>query len=381
MKKKLRAALALMMIACLLTACGGKESSAPESEEPSSSSSDAPERELVVYSALPDDITKAAIDGYTEMTGLPARVISDSAGKLVERIGTGAEPQADVLLGVGAELVVQCADLFEPYASPEAEAIDPRFAAADSLYTPVTPMPIVIMYNKQLTTKAPAGWSTLAGSAYAGGVAFANPEYSGTSYTALCAMALAAGKDSQPDYALVEQFATNLDGEMMEGISDVYASVAAGKFAAGITLEASVQKYLNAGYDEVVGIAIPEEGTPIALEVVALVKNATFPDDARLLIDYICSQAFQQKMMEDFGLRTVRTDTEDPRYYEKRDTLTFSPLTPAQAVPMRDEVMARFIAGEAKGHGAASTAADASGAASASAGASGASSASASPAA
>lgn len=357
MKKWLCALLALTVAAGMLSGCkksepsesGGEglNSDAPASED----SAQDEDRELIIYSALPDDVTSAAVDGFEEMTGVTVNVISDSAARLVNRIGNKQGPQADVLLGVGAETVVQCKELFEPYITAEAAAVDPRFTAADGLYTGITPMPIVIMYNKNKTSKAPAGWGTLAAAAYEGGVAFASPENSGTSYTALCAMAAAAGKDGTPDYAFVEQFGKNLNGEMMESISDVYAAVANGDFAAGVTLESSVLKYLSGGYENVVGVAYPEEGTPVALEVGALVKGTANAADAQAFLDYMCSEPFQKLLMERFGRRTVRTDTIDPRYAVEKTEITFSALTPEQAVPMRDELMPRFAAGEAAGRG------------------------------
>ena len=357
MKKVICALSALVLAAGLFAGCGKTGESTSEAEQSSSQSQSGEEHELVVYSALPDRITQAAADGYEAYTGVPVRVISDNAGKLIEKIATGSGPQADILFGAGAEVIVQFSDLFTPYIPVEADMLDERFTDAQGLYTGLTPMPIVIMYNKNLTTKAPAGWSTLASSAYAGGVAFANPENSGTSYTALCAMALSAGKDGQANYDFVEQFAANLDGEMMEGISDVYTSVANGQFAAGITLESSVQKYLEAGYDDVVGVVYPEEGAPVALEATAIVKGTGSLADAQSFIDYVSSAEFQTKLMEDFGLRTVRTDTTDPRFYTARQEISFSACTPAQAVAMREELMPRFTAAEAKGGGESSSSA------------------------
>lgn len=353
MKKWLCALLALLVVAGTLSGCKSeKEPSEESSGTDSSVAQEEDERELVVFSALPDDVALAAADGFEELTGVSVSIVSDSAVRLVNRIGRGEERGADVLLGAGAETVVQCKDLFEPYVTAEAENVDERFTAADGLYTGITPIPIVIMYNKNKTTKAPSGWSTLAAAAYKGGVAFASPENSGTSYTALCAMATAAaGEDGAPAYDIVEQFAANLDGEMMDSVSDVYSSVAAGEFAAGVTLESSVLKYMNGGYENVVGIAYPEEGTPVALEVGALVKGAVNKTDAQAFLDYVSSAEFQNILMERFGRRTVRTDTIDPRFATEKKDITFSALTPEQAVTMRDELMPRFTAGELKGRG------------------------------
>ncbi|MBC8547644.1 extracellular solute-binding protein [Clostridiaceae bacterium NSJ-31] len=346
LKRWLCAAMAALLVVCS-AGCGQKpdDEAEPANAGPSSSeSSEEPEEDLlVIYSPLPQEVLEAAVSGFEAETGVEVETVRDSVDQLIGRISAqGDKPQADLLFGGGAEVVRQFEDLFTPYETEESEALDPLFTADDNLYTPLTPMPIVLMYSKEQTTRAPAGWTALVNSAYNGWIAFADPSKSGTSYTALCVMD--QSPDTGEDY--VERFAENLDGKMCSSIAEVYARLADGTFAAGVTLENSVQKYLEAGYENAVGVSYPQEGTTAAVEVSAVVKGAPHEELAQQFIDYVSGEEFQKKLTGQFELRTARSDLDDPEGLTPRSEIKFIEYSVPAAVDGRAALLERFAAAE-----------------------------------
>lgn len=60
-----------------------------------------PEKELVIYSARKEELIKPLLDQFTAKTGIPVKMLSDDAPKLLARIESeGAQSPADVLITV-----------------------------------------------------------------------------------------------------------------------------------------------------------------------------------------------------------------------------------------------------------------------------------------
>ena len=344
MKKFICMAMALTLIFAL-TACGNnnKNKSDSTSDSESSQSSEAETNSLTVYSPLPPKLLNAATTAFTAETGIAVQTVSDSSSALLKRIAAG--DTADVLFGAGAEVVRGQAKLFAPYATTEKPQLDSTFLTEDDLYTPFTPMPIVIMYNKSQTTQAPTGWLNLINNSYRGWVAFANPAASGTSYTALC-VTQQLKKELGSDY--IDKLCVSIAGKMMTGIADVYKNVGTGEFAAGITLESSAQKYIEAGYDGSIGIVYPSEGTTAALEVSAIIEGTKKEADAQKFIDYISGADFQKVLVSEFKQRTARSDIDDPEGLTPRKDIKFIAYDIETAVSGRTELLKKFSETEKK---------------------------------
>lgn len=349
MKKILCAVLAASILLLSVTGCGKKpeeqSSSDPSAPDAVPAAATAGDTVLTVYSPLPQRLAQAAADGFAAQSGIQVELVCDSASALITKIvADAAAPVADVLFGGGAEVVQQMNALFTPYQTAEETSIDKRFLSADGLWTPLSPMPVVLFYNKSQTSKAPAGWEAFTLNSYKGWIAFANPATSGTSYTALCAMQEALKTGKLTGDALVEKFAANLDGKMLADVSEVYRQVAAGNFAAGITLESSALKYIAAGHEKTVGIAYPSEGTTAALEVSAVVKGAPHEDYAQQFIDYVSGKEFQELLVSDFDMRTARTDVTDAEGLTPMKDIVLVDYNYAGAVSGRDALLKTFDA-------------------------------------
>lgn len=359
MKNLLCAVLAASILLLAVTGCGKKpeeQSSSDASSQDAVPAAAVPSDALTVYSPLPQRLAQAAVDGFAAESGIKVELVCDSASALINKIAAdAAAPVADVLFGGGAEVVQQMNALFTPYQTAEKSNLDKRFLNADGLWTPLSPMPVVLFYNKSQTSKAPAGWETFTLNSYKGWIAFANPATSGTSYTALYTMLEAMKSGKLNGDALVEKFAENLDGKMLADVSEVYKQVAAGNFAAGVTLESSALKYLEAGHEKTVGIAYPAEGTTAALEVSAVVKGAPHEDYAQQFIDYVSGKEFQALLVSDFDMRTARTDVTEAESLTPMKDIVLIDYDYAGAVSGRDALLKTFDAAIAKASTAAQT--------------------------
>ena len=74
----------------------------------------------------------------------------------------------------------------QPYTSPNADAIAPKYDLGNGLWTPFSALTTVLIYNTKLVRQnAPTGWNSLLDRAWQGRIAFADPTASGSGYTCL----------------------------------------------------------------------------------------------------------------------------------------------------------------------------------------------------
>ena len=85
--------------------------------------------------------------------------------------------------------------------------------------------------------------------------------------------------------------------------------VAKGEFAVGMTMEYAAQEYVAGGQKDI-QIVYPVEGTFIAPEGMALVKNSPNPAEARKFYDFLASRETQEMLFRKFYRRPVRDDVD-----------------------------------------------------------------------
>ncbi len=88
----------LLLFAVLAT---GLSALAAETAAPKAAETKPTEKELVIYSARKEELIKPLLDQFTQKTGIPVKMLSDDAPKLLARIESeGAASPADVLITV-----------------------------------------------------------------------------------------------------------------------------------------------------------------------------------------------------------------------------------------------------------------------------------------
>jgi iron(III) transport system substrate-binding protein len=213
-------------------------------------------------------------------------------------------------------------ELFAPYRSDADAAIHPEFKDQDGLWTGFSVLPMVIIYNSRLvpSSEVPRAWKDLVKPFFHGRVAFADPERSGSAYTALATLLRvftlpAPGVADGPlgtaeAWAFIDELRQALGGETLAESEAVYGGVAAGEYFAGITYETAALLMRKIGGD--LELVYPEEGTSAVPDGVALIAGAPHKNAAEAFIDFVLGREVQTVVRERWLRRSVRKDVAAP---------------------------------------------------------------------
>ena len=142
-----------------------------------------------------------------------------------------------------------------------------------------------IGYNTELAAKkklpAPACWKDLVRPEYHGEVQMANPNASGTAYTAIATLVQVMGEEEA--YAYLKSLHRNVNQYPRSGVAPIKAA-ARGETAASISFIHDVVTEAQAGFP-VKGVA-PCEGTGYEIGSMSIVKGARNLDNARKFYDW-----------------------------------------------------------------------------------------------
>lgn len=321
--------LVALALALLLTGCSSAAAEVsyapPESER------------LTVYTSHKEEVYSPIIREFEERTGIWVEVVTGGTNELLDRLAREADsPAADVMFGGGVESLEHYGELFTPYLSSEAENIDPQYLPDDRLWTPFSALPIVLIYNTKLV---PAGqltrWSDLLApsSLYTGRIAFADPEISGSSYTALVTLLLSQSGEWEDT---IRAFAAAVDGGQLDSSGAVLDYVEDGSALVGITLEETALKRIAAGSD--IALVYPADGTSFVPDGSALVRGAPHEDNAKAFLDFTVSRDVQGLMASQYR-RPVRTDVETSAELPEHETLAVLDYDVDWASGSRDAIL------------------------------------------
>ncbi len=288
-----------VVICLLLSGCGGGtdwDGFAP-----------AQDARLVIYTSHEESVYAPIIQEFEERTGLWVQVEAGGTAALLERLEkeSGA-PVCDLMFGGGVDSLQAGRDLFAPYVSPMADALDPACRCPDGSWTGFSLLPVVLIYNPMLVRmNPPEGWGSLLDPAWRGRIAFKDPLASGASYTALAA--LLQTLPGEPLETL-DAFYQNLNGLVVDYEGDVAVEVAEGRYTIGVALE-EVALLAAEGRSDI-ALLYPEEGTVRLPDGMAVVKNAPHGDNARLFIDFCLGEDVQNYLVNTCRRRPARVDVD-----------------------------------------------------------------------
>lgn len=275
-----------------------------------------PEQQLVLYTSHPEEIYEPFIREFEERTGVWVRVISGGTQELLDRIQQEKDaPAADVMFGGGVESLEGCSACFTSYHSGESDAAtiaaisDPR-----DRWTSFSALPLVIIYNTKLVSErdAPTTWSSLLDSKWQGRIAFADPQVSGSCYTALATAVQLYGTEYLPD------FARNLKGRCLQESREIALRVADGSYSVGVTLESNALQTIAEGAD--IAYLYPEDGTSAVPDGVAVLAGAPHPENARQFVDFVLGRDAQAYLAGELHRHAVREEL-SPKGVQKLENI------------------------------------------------------------
>ena len=326
MKKRI---LALALLAAFLTGC-----SAQQPEQLSCTPEEA--QRLVIYTSHKEEVYTPIIREFEDRTGIWVDVISGGTNELLQRIQSESDaPAADVMFGGGVESLESYQDCFTPYICTEAGLILEQFQSESGYWTPFSALPVVLVYNTKLVAPgALTSWSDLQAPAFRGRIAFADPQISGSSYTALVTLLQASGDEQKVSLSV---FARALDGRQLNSSGAVLTAVADGSCLAGITLEETALKRIAAGDD--IALVYPSDGTSCVPDGSALIKGAPHEENAKRFLDFTVSADVQALVGEQFCRRAVRAGVPANGQFPPLSTLVMLPYDVEWASKNREQLL------------------------------------------
>ena len=227
-----------------------------------------------------------------------AMTLKGSGESLAQIVAEKANPKLDVWFGGTGDPHLQAAEqgLLEEYRSPMLKDLQPwaRKQAEQSKYRTVGMYLGVlgIGYNTELLAKkkapAPACWRDLIKREFANDVQMANPNASGTAYTAIATLVQVMGEDEAFRY--LKALHRNINNYPRSGVGPIKAA-ARGETLASVSFIHDVVTEAQAGFP--VKAAAPCEGTGYEIGSLSIVKGARNLDNAKKFYDWALTQKAQ----------------------------------------------------------------------------------------
>ena len=304
MKKVFALALAAAMTLSLV-ACGGGDkpaastpaASTPVASTPAASTpaEKAPEDytgEVQLYSTMTEADLDALITCFNEVyPNIEVVVTNGSAGELTTRMdGEKGNPQADLMWGGLADSDGDAyAEIFEAWVSEyDAENME-GYTSANGLYSMDHLSTVVFVVNEELEAELGLNiqsYEDLLNPALEGKIATADPNSSSSAWNNLSNIYAVYGNDTDETWNYIKQLMPNL--VILGSSSGVFKNTQAGEYVVGLTYEDGAVGLIRDGATNI-RLQYPTNGTSASCFGTALVKNGPNPENAKLMIDFICS--------------------------------------------------------------------------------------------
>lgn len=257
-------------------------------------------RSVVIYCSHDADACELAGKTFEKETGIRTSITRKPTGEYYAQLRAERDnPRADVWYGGTIDPLLQAGaeGLLEPYRSPNLPQLAPwaRTATERSDHRVAAIYRIVIGFgmNRELLARRnlppPKCWSDLVSPAYRKDIELSNPVTSGTGYTILATLVMLYGEDGA--FAYLAKLAPNVVRYTQSGTAQG-PSVARGEVAVGVSFVHEFITQQLAGFP--VDIAIPCEGTGVALGGMAIVAGAPHPAEAKAFYDWALTRGAQE---------------------------------------------------------------------------------------
>jgi len=337
---RIRAIAAITALALTSAACGTEES--------------APLR-LLTHDSF--DVSTSVLAQFTAETGIEVEVVplGDAGSALNRVILTADDPEGDVLFGVDSTFLTRAldADVFLPHRAQGLELVDPSLVPADERVTPIDFGDVCVNYDIAWFAAAglavPDSLAALADPAYAELLAVQNPATSSPGLAFLLGTIERLGEDEA--FAFWEGLRAN-DVLVTDGWSEAYY----GAFThASDGDRPLVVSYASSPPAEVLFADVPTDVAPTGvildtcyrqIEYVGILASTKQPDEARQLVDFLLSPAFQADVPLTMFVFPVRSDVALPEVFAAHAVLPARPLAmdPARIDAGREGWIGRFTA-------------------------------------
>ena len=301
------------------------------------------------------DVSIEVLEAFTAETGIEVEIVplGDAGSALNRVILTADDPEGDVLFGVDSTFLTRAldADLFLPYRAAGPDQVDASLLPGDDRVTPISFGDVCVNYDIAWFADAglavPADLAALADPVYAGLLAVQNPATSSPGLAFLLGTIERLGEDEA--FAFWERLRAN-DVLVSDGWSEAYY----GAFThASDGDRPLVVSYASSPPAEVLFAAEPTDTAPTGvivdtcsrqIEYAGILASTPRADDARRLVDFLLSPAFQADVPLTMFVFPVRSDVALPDVFVAHAVLPARPLVmdPVRIDAGREGWIARF---------------------------------------
>lgn len=321
MKLKKGSVLTMLTLsaALMLAACSDSDEGAGSKKTSGNSSKqkDSLEEKVVIYSPHGKDILSKFEKEFESKYNIDVEWLDMGSQEILDRIRSEKNnPQADVWWGAPSTNFDQAKDegLLAPYEPSYSGSLDKGFYDPDWNWSGTSQTPEVIMYNTKELTKdiAPKDWDELLDDKWKDEIIIRYPLASGTMRTIFSAMIYRDFKDSnKPDsgYEWLKKLDVNTK-EYAANPEMMYNKVAKGEGLLSVWAMPDVvmlKETKNYPFDFI----IPESGTPVLTEGIALVKDAQHPKAAEAFYEFVNTPEAAKILAEDFYRIPTRNDIDN----------------------------------------------------------------------
>ena len=307
MKKFLALVLAVAMVMAI-AACGSKPAApapapapaapaAPAASEAAPAAPAEPEKkelsgDLVLYSTMTEADLDALVTCFNEVyPDIEVEIVNGSAGELTTRIrGEAAAPVGDLVWGgMGDSDGDKHADIFEAWVSEHDAENMPGYTTPNGLYSMEHLSTVVFCVNTELEKELGLeidSYEDLLDPKLKGLIATADPNSSSSAWNNLSNIMAVFGHDSDEAWAYIEKLMPNL--VILGSSSACFKNVQSGEYVVGLTYEDGAVNLLKDGATNL-RLQYPTDGTSASAFGSALIKNGPNPENAKAMIDFICS--------------------------------------------------------------------------------------------
>lgn len=279
------------------------------------------EGRLIVYCSATNAMCEAGTKAFSDKYGVKTSFVRNGSGSTLAKIEAEKNnPRADVWYGGTLDPQSQAGemDLLHAYSSPQLENIMPKFrdpAKRKGNYSSAVYMGILgfgvnrdRLFEKGLDI--PRCWSDLTKPEFAGEIQIADPQSSGTAYTALATFVQLWGEDKAFEY--FKSLDKNVSQYTKSGVAPS-RNAARGEITIGIGFlhDYSLEQSKGAALE----LIAPCEGTGYEIGGVSVIKGARNLKNAQQFVDFVLSKQGQEtawKEGQSFQILTNTTAEQSP---------------------------------------------------------------------
>ena len=255
---------------------------------------------LVVYCSGTNAFCEEEVKAFSDKYDVKTSVIRNGSGSTFAKIeAERRNPQADVWYGGTLDPHSQAGemDLLEPYQSEVLEEIIPEFRDpakmkgnySSAVYIGILGFGVNTDRAEQLGIEIPKCWSDLTNEGLKGEIQIADPQSSGTAYTALATFNQLWDEDTAFTY--LKDLDKNISQYTKSGFAPA-RNVARGEATVGIGFlhDYALEKENGAPIE----LVVPCEGSGYEIGGVSILKGARNLENAKLFVDWALSKEAQE---------------------------------------------------------------------------------------